>query len=574
MPGKRATAVGLTRPAGLSPGAAALIATWVAMVAIGRLTGAAAVVILLGASVVGAVWAAIAGWIRLRSFELRELTTVASATVGDSVSVAGRGRDERGGSADVLVRVIDRGSVLASGRMRGGRFDERGQFSRRGLVDSVHVRARSAGRPGLVWWERCSVVDIDPVVVAPPPAGPGARVEAVTEPHGGGFTGSSGSHDGDIDGIRPWRDGDSERSVHWATSLRTGDLVVLDHHRSADTRWIVRVDEGAGDAETKAGRVRWALDEGRRRGVRTAAAVGDEEPVEIPDADAAARWSATCVPGEAAPRSSREPGAPAEDGLLLTTVARWATAAATFASLALLVGGLGSSLFTMALLAAGTAAGAALTTRYSGAGRELPSFVRVVVAVGALGGLAVIASGAGTVSGLLAVLRGPLPQFLMLLVVLHGFECNDRRTARVELAISAVVAGYAAGLRVDGHLGWWLAAWGACFLSAIVLIARDDRAVTMSPANAEPARASRPRVGRIVRPAAGLVAGGLATVLLLSLIPVPSAVIRVAISANEISLSKRARSTFRILPLSGRIAWFLRSRPCLAEPPAESPSTR
>ena len=38
-------------------------------------------------------------------------------------------------------------------------------------------------------------------------------------------------------------------------------------------------------------------------------------------------------------------------------------------------------------------------------------------------------------------------------------------------------------------------------------------------------------------------------------------------------MSKRARSTFRILPRSGRIAWIARLRPCLAEPPAESPST-
>ena len=32
-------------------------------------------------------------------------------------------------------------------------------------------------------------------------------------------------------------------------------------------------------------------------------------------------------------------------------------------------------------------------------------------------------------------------------------------------------------------------------------------------------------------------------------------------------------STLRILPRSGSTAWVLRSRPCLAEPPAESPST-
>ena len=35
----------------------------------------------------------------------------------------------------------------------------------------------------------------------------------------------------------------------------------------------------------------------------------------------------------------------------------------------------------------------------------------------------------------------------------------------------------------------------------------------------------------------------------------------------------RAFSTLRILPRSGRTACVLRSRPCLAEPPAESPST-
>ena len=35
----------------------------------------------------------------------------------------------------------------------------------------------------------------------------------------------------------------------------------------------------------------------------------------------------------------------------------------------------------------------------------------------------------------------------------------------------------------------------------------------------------------------------------------------------------RAFSTLRILPRSGRTACVWRSRPCLAEPPAESPST-
>src|SRR5215216_6211179 len=56
--------------------------------------------------------------------------------------------------------------------------------------------------------------------------------------------------------------------------------------------------------------------------------------------------------------------------------------------------------------------------------------------------------------------------------------------------------------------------------------------------------------------------------------PVPRAVIIRRISSDDSILSRRAFSTLRILPLSGRMAWKRRSRPCLAVPPALSPSTR
>ena len=56
--------------------------------------------------------------------------------------------------------------------------------------------------------------------------------------------------------------------------------------------------------------------------------------------------------------------------------------------------------------------------------------------------------------------------------------------------------------------------------------------------------------------------------------PVPSAVIIDWISLFDKSLSILAFSAFITLPLSGKIAWYRLSLPCLAEPPAESPSTR
>ena len=56
--------------------------------------------------------------------------------------------------------------------------------------------------------------------------------------------------------------------------------------------------------------------------------------------------------------------------------------------------------------------------------------------------------------------------------------------------------------------------------------------------------------------------------------PVPKAVMMVRISWLDSILSSLAFSTLRILPRRGSIAWVRLSRPCLAEPPAESPSTR
>src|SRR6185503_16939860 len=55
--------------------------------------------------------------------------------------------------------------------------------------------------------------------------------------------------------------------------------------------------------------------------------------------------------------------------------------------------------------------------------------------------------------------------------------------------------------------------------------------------------------------------------------PAPRAMISGRTFSLATILSRRAFSTLRTLPRSGSTAWKRRSRPCLAEPPAESPST-
>ena len=51
------------------------------------------------------------------------------------------------------------------------------------------------------------------------------------------------------------------------------------------------------------------------------------------------------------------------------------------------------------------------------------------------------------------------------------------------------------------------------------------------------------------------------------------AAMRDLISSFDKIRSRRAFSTFKILPRSGKIACVCRSRPCFADPPADSPST-
>ena len=56
--------------------------------------------------------------------------------------------------------------------------------------------------------------------------------------------------------------------------------------------------------------------------------------------------------------------------------------------------------------------------------------------------------------------------------------------------------------------------------------------------------------------------------------PAPIALIIETISSFLSTSSIRALAVFKTLPRNGKIAWKVRSRPLLAEPPAESPSTK
>jgi protein-glutamine gamma-glutamyltransferase len=509
-----------------------------------RLTGAVALVIMLAAGAVGAVAALLPGWFAVRAIRSATIEVGSNAaTTGDETTLTMTIAAPRG---PIHVRVFDRGSELADGWLVDGMFGAEVSFATRGVVDHFDVIVESAGRPGLIWWQRRLTIAIDPVVVAPRPAGPGATIEmapANALPEAAPVSGAGLSATADIDGVRRWRDGDGHHAVHWPTSLRTGTLVVFDHRHETDQKWVVRVDpQLAGtadeaDVELAAGKARWALDEGRRLGVQTWAAVGTGNPVRIDDAVSAARWSASCLPAPT-PARRRRRWRRVEPVEALSRRSRWMVALTSAVGVAVLGTGVGAAPTTILAAVVGCALSAVLTTAPS-TRRWSRLILRVCVVLIAVGGaLAMVASVDG-ITNLVAVIRGPLPQMLILLVVIHGFECTNRRAARAALAFSFVVTAYAAGQRIDSALGWWLTAWAVCWLVTMATIAappttpqpkqqrRRSPGVPAGPTPAGQTAARRTSAGpqsgvtRHVRSAAAVLAGAGVTVIVLAVVPVP-----------------------------------------------------
>ncbi len=509
--GARTHRLSAARPAGVSAGTLGVVMAWIGGLAIARLTGATPVVILLAASLVWFTAALFAGYIALRNVVVGQLSMPPLSTATEAFPI---GLELHSG-APVWVELRADAEVISSGWSGDGEFAGTAVIAGRGRVDDIEVRVRSAGVTGMVWWRRRVRVPVLDHVVAPLRQPGNARVTLASLHAGGEFAGRPGAIAGEIDGVRPWREGDGDKSVHWSSTLRSGELVVHDRRHDAERRVEVRALSATADPDAEAGRARWAIEQGLRAGAEVVARVDDSEPVAIPDAGTAARWTALVDLGAGARSKQGRRRYPAEPETSARAAARWWAAGATLVSLLTLSGALGYGLLTTAVISLATIAGAAVSVRSLVSGEPVPQFVRLLVGVGALLAFLLVAAGVGPLSGLLEMLRGPLPQVLVILVLLHGFECRDRRTIRVGLGISGVVLAYAAGFRVDDAIGWWLAVWGVCCGVSMSQLAR--------PTDRGPAPSGTRRTDPGVwAPRAGAVAlGSVATIALLVIVPVP-----------------------------------------------------
>lgn len=511
----------MPRPVGCSAGSLGLVLAWLGGAAIVRLTGAAPVMLVLAAGFVALLAAAVAGMVTVLRTDVGLVELPPTSTLGEPFPVRAAVRSAR----PVWVELRADDAVVARGWAAAGRFSESAAMVERGRVGRLVLLLRSAGPFGLVWWQRRFPVHHVDHVAAPRAVHGDVTLDTTEVGATGEMAGVPGATAGDVDGIRPWRDGDAEHAVHWPSTLRSGELVVRDRLHDTGGVWVVRARAGTDDPDVEAGRARRAIEDGLRRGAQVYAAVGDGPVEPIPDASAAATWTALVRLGAPEPvglpwwrRPVHLSRRRVEPETTAGVSSRWWAAAATAVSIAMLTGSLGYSPVVLAASLLGVVAATAVSARSLVTG-ELPSaVVRTLTGIGALIALLLVVAASGRLDSMLAFLRGPLPQVLIVLIVLHGFESRDRRTIRVSVAISGVVVMYAAGFRVDDRVGWWIAGWGFC------------SAVTMAKLSAPTERPTVPlprshlsmsglarwsvRVGSL-----GLVAG--ATVAVLTVVPVP-----------------------------------------------------
>ena len=561
------------RPVGWSPGTGILVGAWIGSAAIARLTGATAVILLLAATLVGFVFEIATGWWATRSIRIDSVIAPRVITVDEHcrllVSIDGRRSafaTERRRivvlQPDGTTATVDTERVGPDDAMEAADVDvsvTTVRFSTPGLISEFTVRVEFAGPAGLFWWRRSSTVAVDDVHVAPVGHGPLIDVESTPSTADGSLTAQRGNHDGEIDGVRPWRQGDSVSSVHWASSLRTDELIVHDRLTAADQRWVVDLDANSADAD----RLRWTLDEARRLGHRVAIRTRDGATHPVTDADTAARWSAIAAQAYTdahrddahrddarrddarsawrgtgvLQRQIRFRSPTTENATAITGVTRWAAAAAAFASMSMLIGALDGSSAQLALVLGAVVLGAVVSLWVAQRSGRRPLLMQMAIIAAILVAFGVIAVQAADVDGLLAALRGPLPNVLLLLVVLHGFETVDRRTLRMHLAITFVLASYAAGLRIDAALGWWLAAWAVPFVVSMLITTRLAGRVRGQPTHRrQPAAAGSARAtGRWIVSIGGV---AVATLAVLTVVPIPDGPARLGLPA----LKSNARS--------------------------------
>jgi uncharacterized protein (DUF58 family) len=144
----------------------------------------------------------------------------------------------------------------AAGPVRGPRTVEVALVpARRGVLDEIAVEVASCAPFGLLWWAREIRVPLPrPLHVAPRLGEPGP-LPSLPESSIGDAPLRFPSGAGEPRGVRPYRPGDTRRSIHWPATSHVGALMVREKERQTDDPVVVDLvlppDPAAAEAESE-----------------------------------------------------------------------------------------------------------------------------------------------------------------------------------------------------------------------------------------------------------------------------------------------------------------------------------
>jgi protein-glutamine gamma-glutamyltransferase len=513
---------GRLRPGRLAPAAAGHLLLAVTGVALATGTGAAwlyLAAVLVAVGLVPALLLPASGAARAR---LRSLDTPAVVVAGDPARLAVSMSVPRAAT----VEIVDRGAVVGSAGLRRGTHTGflDAVFATPGTVERLEVRVRCGAPFGWWTWTRTTAVALHPPLLVGPapvagePPRPVVDEREAYQDHeaAGGAVESTGA----LRGVREWGLGDPIGWVHWPATLRAGELLVRSWDPPARDAVEVTVPPGAGHEllGRAAGAVDAALEAGWDVRLATSGPAGTEVTPVRDRLDAAAVLAPLATP-------PHEPGPPAArpDGIEHDRAARAAVTATLLvgAGAALAVLGWPPGLTLVTLLGLPAAGWLAWRGR-NGRG----PLVMLVTAAALLTVVVRFVTAVGDVEAvILGAVRDPLAELLIGGLVVHSVDMPQRRNLRFAIAASGVLLLYAGALRVDPGYAPWLVVW--CTAAALALVSLHASEVRDAGHldEARVARAHRP-VRSFSRPALAGVACGAATLLLLTLVPVPEGPVR------------------------------------------------
>jgi uncharacterized protein (DUF58 family) len=185
--------------------------------------------------------------------------------------------------ADAPVRLRPRYPVgppsLAEGTVRGRRpVEVTVTPDRRGVLERLVVEVATSAPFGILWWAKDVTVELPrPLHIAPRTGEPGA-LSTVTDDALGEAPLRTPAGMGEPRGVRPYRSGDTRRSVHWPATAHVGGLMVRETERQRDDPIVIDVvlpdDPTLAEAETE--RVMGAVTDFLARG--RPVVLGTDEP--------------------------------------------------------------------------------------------------------------------------------------------------------------------------------------------------------------------------------------------------------------------------------------------------------